>query len=86
MGISKFGNGESFDAFTNWEGEKDNERVQIVIRQFEDMWFDNDPEIRTFEMPEESLENETICKLKRKLKNYILMMKLRMNYMVKMVR
>ncbi len=56
MGISKFGNGESFDAFTNWEGEKDNERVQIVIRQFEDMWFDNDPEIRTFEMPEESLE------------------------------
>ena len=50
------------------------------------MWFDNDPEIRTFEMPEESLEKMKQFVLKRKLKNYILMMKLRMNYMVKMVR
>ncbi|MGI6744571.1 MAG: DEAD/DEAH box helicase family protein [Acholeplasmataceae bacterium] len=55
-GVSEFGNSESFDAFTNWENNKDTERVNIVIDQFEKMWSNDEPQLRTFELPSESLD------------------------------
>lgn len=55
-GVSKFGNNESFDVFTNWETNKDNERVNIVIDQFEKMWSNEEPQIKTFQLPEESID------------------------------
>src|SRR5690554_6415849 len=55
-GISEFGNSESFDVFTNWENEKDTERVNIVIDQFEKMWSNKEPKIKTFDLPNESME------------------------------
>lgn len=55
-GISEFGNSESFDVYTNWEDSKDSERVDLVIRQFENMWFDTEPGIKTIEFPDICIE------------------------------
>lgn len=55
-GVSKYGNNESFDVFTNWDNYKDTERVKIVIDQFEKMWFNKESQLKTFELPEVSIE------------------------------
>lgn len=55
-GLSKFGNNESFDVFTTWENSKDKDRVDITTDQFDKMWSNKEPEIRTFELHDETIE------------------------------
>ena len=70
-GLSQFGNGESFDVFTNWEGTKDKERVDNVKNQFNSMWCDNEPNIITYNLPKTSIEKIKSMQSKKELSELI---------------
>lgn len=43
---------ESFHVFCSWDGERDLERVQEEVIRFEQLWHDQLPNVRVFEVPE----------------------------------
>lgn len=55
-GVSSFGNSESFDVFTSWDNEKDRYRVENVKDYFEKMWDNQEPQIKTLQFPELTIE------------------------------
>ena len=43
---------ESFHVFCSWDGDRDLERVQEEVIRFEQLWHDQLPNVRVFEVPE----------------------------------
>ena len=51
-GISDDGNFESFDAFTSWSGGNDLERLNGIVRDFDQIWNNQNSQIRVHDLPD----------------------------------
>lgn len=70
-GLSQYGNGESFDVFTNWFHPIDKERVDNIKNQFNSMWGENEPNIITYSLPETNIEKIKSMQVKKDLSELI---------------
>ena len=52
-GLSDDGNIESIDVFPNWVGGRDEERVLLASKHFEQLWENEIPDVRLYDIPEE---------------------------------
>lgn len=55
-GLSDDGNIESIDVFPNWVGGRDEERVRLACRHFDELWDNSIKDVQLYELPEEIQE------------------------------
>ncbi len=52
-GLSDDGNIESIDVFPDWAGGRDQQRVEIASRHFDELWNNQIPDVLLYELPED---------------------------------